>query len=128
MAFRFAKQTFDLLSIHGGLPIGVCLHQALCIVVRFLIDIALYPTLPAGGALRLQRTLAAVTTLGDLFEGGAVMNRAGCFQLLAAGTDIEIADGVVGKLVTGEYAIRRHFGLIPHRNVRDDVTLDQLPQ
>ena len=115
MVFRLAKQPLDLFAIDGGLAIGLGPHQGLCIVARFLIDIALDPTLPAGGALRLERTLAAVTAPGDIFECGAVINRAGCFQLLAAGTDIEIALAVVGKLGTGEFAIRRRLGSIPHR-------------
>jgi hypothetical protein len=31
--------------------------------------------------VRLERTLAAITALGDVFERGAVMNRAGRFRL-----------------------------------------------
>ena len=97
MAFCLAKQPLDILSIQGGLPIGIGLHQGLGIVARFLIDIALHPTLPAGGAVRLERTLAAVTALGDIFEDAAIMNRAGCFQLLIARTDIEIPFAIVGN-------------------------------
>ncbi len=78
--------------------------------------------------MRLERALAAVTALGDIFEGGAVMNRAGGFQLLAARTDIEIPLAVVGKLSPAVDAVRRHFGSIPHRDVRYDIAVDQIAQ
>ncbi len=53
------------------------------------------------------------------------MNGAGCFQCLAAGTDIEIALLLISEFSTGELALRRHSTPIPDRDMRIDVPRDQ---
>ncbi len=86
-----AEQPFDPLALDTGDPIGLALHERLGVVACLLVHIAREAALPAGGALGLEWTAGTVAALGDVFDGGAVMNAARGFQLLAAGTDIEIA-------------------------------------
>ncbi len=94
-------------------------------VEGLLIDVALDPALPAGGTSGLERTGRTVATLGDVFDRGAVMSGAGCFQFPAAGTGIEIARLVVDEFGSGELAIGRDLALIPDRDLRVNVATHQ---
>jgi hypothetical protein len=55
------------------------------------------------------------------------MNGARRFQLFPAWTDIEIAILFAGEVGTVEFAVRRHFASIPHRNVRSMSRLTNQP-
>ncbi len=87
-----AKEPFDLLAIGAGDPIGLALHERLGVIACLLVHIARdpRPVVPGGAGGGLELTEGIVAAFGDVIDRGAVMDAAGCFQLLAAGTDIEI--------------------------------------
>ncbi len=120
-----AEQPFDPLALDTGDPIGLGLHQALGIVAGVLMEVSLEPPCRAGGAAGLERAACTVTLLGDVFDGVSDVNAPGGLQLLAAGTDREIALPVVGEIGAGEPAVCCDLALIPERDVRLDMAIDQ---
>ena len=83
---------------------------------------------PARRAFGLERTLAALTTLGDVFERGPAMSGSRCLQFLAVWTDVEVALFVVGEVGPRELAARGDLALIPERDMRFDAMVHQPAQ
>ena len=76
----------------------------------------------------LERTSGAVAVLGDVLDRRPVMNGAGRAQLLAAGTDVEVALLVKGEVSPREFALKGRLALVPDRDVWIDPALDQPPE
>ena len=74
-----AEEGFDPPALDTGHPIGLGVHQALGIVAGFLMDVTLDPSLPAGGAMRLEWAAGTVAALGDVFDRVAIVYGAGGF-------------------------------------------------
>jgi hypothetical protein len=74
----------------------------------------------------LKRACITIAPESKVTKSVVGANGAGCCQLLALGTDIDVALVVEGKIVSAQRAVRAP-GLVDDRNVRRDLLLVDQP-
>ena len=120
-----AEEPFDLLAFRARRRVSLGLHQGTGMVACRLVQLARDPARRCvGTAFRLQRTGIAITLARAIAIGVVGMAPAGGRQGLAAGTDVAVARRVVDEVGPREGAIVA-FALVPDRDVRRDVMVDQ---
>ena len=82
-------------------------------ITRFFVDVARDLPERRLGALFFEFTSAAVSWVGQIIPGPAVMDGSRGPQGTTVRTDIDVALGVVGEVETGEHAVSSFVSFSP---------------